>query len=543
MSAAASRDLRSRSASAASARTGFRRWSLPGSESALSRSSRRRSRASLLASLPNRRWSARSRSCRSPGDVSRRPSQPSPVRSGGTGGRRRPRRQPESLSALRLLIFELISAGAQFTTARPMTGASTGVSRCPSRLCLVRKVTLLHGSAGLSVLGWVAKRTILRSVSGISRVAGLGCSLPKPLRSANLAEQSPRWEGATPHPQPPEMSAVPFKANADRRHHIPKQQDRVTNWSEYDAALRQRGSLTVWFTEEAIAAWRADPRTTRGGQPHYSALAITTALTLRAVFRLALRQTEGLIGSVIRLLGLDLAIPDHSTLSRRAETLRVQRQRLSSEPMHLIVDSTGLKLSGAGEWSIEKHGTSRRRSWRKLHIGVDADTGRIVAAALTTNDVDDGSQVGPLLDQIDDPIASLTGDGAYDQGGVYDEVAARPPDAAVIVPPRSSGVPSETAENAPTPRDRHLLAIAEHGRMGWQKASGYNWRALVEADIGRWKRVIGHALRSQTNKRQASSGRSGNWCRRPEPYAGAGTPELRPHRMRPRGHGITASTG
>src|SRR6201997_1377547 len=106
----------------------------------------------------------------------------------------------------------------------------------------------------------------------------------------------------------PEMSAVPFKANADRRHHIPKQQDRVTNWSEYDAALRQRGSLTVWFSEEAIAAWRAEPRTTRGGQPRYSALAIATALTLRTVFRLALRQTEGLIG-------LDLAVPDHSTLS------------------------------------------------------------------------------------------------------------------------------------------------------------------------------------------------------------------------------------
>src|SRR5205085_8522957 len=133
----------------------------------------------------------------------------------------------------------------------------------------------------------------------------------------------------------------------------------------YDAALRQRGSLTVWFTEEAIAAWRAEPRTTRGGQPHYSALAITTALTLRAVFRLALRQTEGLIGSVIRLLGLDLAIPDHSTLSRRAETLAVAGPPSSAEPVHLLVDSTGLKLSGAGEWLVEKHGTSRRRSWRK----------------------------------------------------------------------------------------------------------------------------------------------------------------------------------
>ena len=299
------------------------------------------------------------------------------------------------------------------------------------------------------------------------------------------------------------MSAVPFKANAAGRHHILRQRHRVTNWSEYDAALRQRGSLTVWFTEEAIAAWRAEPRTTRGGQLHYSAPAITTGLTLRAVFRLALRQTEGLIGSIIRLLGLDLAIPDHSTLSRRAETLEIVRAPANTEPVHLLVDSTGLKLSGAGEWLVEKHGTSRRRSWRKLHIGVDADTGQIVAAG-TTNDADDGSQVGPLLDQIDRPIAAFTGDGAYDQEGVYASVADRHPDAMVIVPPRSSAVPSETAETAPTQRDRHLQLIAERGRMGWQKASGYNWRALVEADFGRWKRVIGDALRSQTDARQAT---------------------------------------
>ena len=114
---------------------------------------------------------------------------------------------------------------------------------------------------------------------------------------------------------------MPFKMNADRRHHIPRQRHRVTNWAEYDAALRQRASLTVWFTDAAIGAWRAEPRTTPGGQPSYSALAIARALTLRAVFHLALRQTEGLIGSIIRLLGLDLGIPDHSTLSRRAETL------------------------------------------------------------------------------------------------------------------------------------------------------------------------------------------------------------------------------
>jgi hypothetical protein len=299
---------------------------------------------------------------------------------------------------------------------------------------------------------------------------------------------------------------MPFKANADRRHHIPKQRRRITNWAEYDAALRQRGSLTVWFTEAAIAAWHAEPRTTPGGQPHYSSLAITTALTLKAVFRLALRQTEGLISSILHLLGLDLPVPDRSTLSRRADTLEVPRPRSDSDagPVHLLVDSTGLKLCGPGEWLIEKHGMKVRRSWRKLHIGVDADTGRIVASELTTNDVDDGAQVAPLLDQVTGPVASFTGDGAYDQDGVSRSVAARHPDARVIVPPRSGAVPGKTAETAPTQRDQHLQLIAKHGRMGWQKASGYNRRALAEATIGRFKRVIGDGLRARTNQRQAT---------------------------------------
>ena len=301
---------------------------------------------------------------------------------------------------------------------------------------------------------------------------------------------------------------MPFKANADRRHRIPKQRRRITNWAEYDAALRQRGSLTVWFTEAAIAAWHAEPRTTPGGQPHYSSLAITTALTLKAVFRLALRQTEGLIGSIIRLLGLDLSVPDHTTLSRRAETLEVPvpRPKAGSAPMHLLVDSTGLKLCGPGEWLIEKHGTRVRRSWRKLHIGVDADTGRIAASKLTTNNVDDGSPVGPLLDQLAGPVASLTGDGAYDQDGVSRSFAERHPDARVIVPLRSGAAPSQTAETAPTQRDQtSAMQIAERGRLGWQKASGYNWRALVEfGSVSRWKRIIGDGLRLQTDGQQAS---------------------------------------
>ncbi len=300
------------------------------------------------------------------------------------------------------------------------------------------------------------------------------------------------------------MPAVPFKANAARRHRIPKQRHRITNWAEYDAALRQRGSLTVWFTDAAIAAWRAEPRTTPGGQPHYSALAIATALTLRAVFRLALRQTEGLIGSILRLLGLELAVPDHSTLSRRGETLAVPQPRSGMKPVHLLVDSTGLKLGGPGERLTEEHGTKARRSWRKLHLGVNAATGEIVAAELTTREVDDGSQIGPLLDQVAGPVASFTGDGAYDRDDVYRAVAERHPDVAVVVPPRRDAVPSETATTAPTQRDRHLELIAEHGRMAWQKATGYNARAKAEAAMSRYKRVIGDALRSRTDGRRAT---------------------------------------
>ncbi len=143
-------------------------------------------------------------------------------------------------------------------------------------------------------------------------------------------------------------------------------------------------------------------------------------------------------------------------------------------------------------------------SWRKLHIAVDADTGQIAAATVTTSDVDDASQVGTLLDQVDGPVASFTADGAYDQDGVYRDVTARHPEAAVTVPPRSSAAPSNTAETAPTMRDRHLQVIAARGRMAWQKASCYHWRALVEADISRFKLIIGDGLRSRTDRRRAT---------------------------------------
>jgi hypothetical protein len=282
---------------------------------------------------------------------------------------------------------------------------------------------------------------------------------------------------------------LPFNANKDRRHRIPRH--RVTIWAEHEEGLRARGSLTVWFTEEAIEGWRAavlfGPGDRHGADP---ACRVSSGAAPD-------REPDRLDPTDARpLLGLDLAVPDHSTLSRRAETREVPWPRGGQAPVHLLVDSTGLKLCGPGEWLVEKHGTRTRRGWRKLHLATDADTGWIVASELTAKDTDDGSQVDPLLDQLEGPVASFTGDGAYDRNDVYVGVAAWHPDADIIVPPRSSAVPSETAETAPTQCDAHLQLIAERGRTGWQRASGYNYLAFVESDISRWKRVIGDGLRS-----------------------------------------------
>jgi hypothetical protein len=240
--------------------------------------------------------------------------------------------------------------------------------------------------------------------------------------------------------------------------------------------------LTVWFTDEAIAAWRAEPRSNRGGQPWYSPLTILTALTLRAVFRLALRQTEGLLGSIVRLLGLDLPVPDHTTLSRRAETLDVPRPRsgAGTGPIHLLVDSTGLKLCGAGEWLVEKHGAKTRRSWRKLHIGMDADTGDVVAAALTTNDIDDASQVGPLLEQLHRPVASFTGDGAYDRDNVYRVVTERDPAASVVVPPGSRRCRARRLRPIP-----HSATAISRTLLRKAGSDGRRYRATIDAAASR----------------------------------------------------------
>jgi hypothetical protein len=300
---------------------------------------------------------------------------------------------------------------------------------------------------------------------------------------------------------------MPYKFNEARRHKIPKAKYKVTNWPEYDAALVRRGSLTVWVTDEAIAAWHAPATGKRGGQLTYSDLAIETGLALRLVLRLGLRQIEGTLGSIAHLLGADIKIPDHTTFSRRGDGLTPLRKPVErDEPLHLLIDSTGLKMYGEGEWLEEKHGKRSRRRWRKLHLAIDANSHEIVAVELTSDEVGDVTAVPDLLDQIDGSVASVTGDGAYDADVVYDEITRRHPEADVIIPPRSTAVMSESGT---TRRDAHLRTIERHGRMGWQRRSGYCRRSLVETAMFRYKIIIGRRLHARTLSNQKTEARTG----------------------------------
>ena len=200
---------------------------------------------------------------------------------------------------------------------------------------------------------------------------------------------------------------MPHKFNASRRHKFDKAQYRVINWAEYNESLRQRGDLTIWVSEEAQSVWSAPRRTSRGGQWRYSDLAIETCLTLRTTYRLALRQTQGLMGSIGTLMGLDIRVPDYSTLSRRANGLSIAQamRQAGSVAVHLVVDSTGLKIFGEGEWLAQKHKIKGiRRRWRKLHLGLDLASGAIVCADLTHDEVGDSTALPGLLDQLDAPV-------------------------------------------------------------------------------------------------------------------------------------------
>ena len=250
-----------------------------------------------------------------------------------------------------------------------------------------------------------------------------------------------------------------------------------------------------------MAGWIVPRRTTRGGQPVYAEVAIELVLTLWLVFHLALRQVEGFARSVLRLLGLDLRVPDHSSLSRRgsASAGRQPRAGRHDGPVHVVLDSTGLQVFGPAEWDAEKHGRIPRQ-WRKLHLAVGAESGEIVAQLLTDQDGGDiSSQVPALRATVEGPIASVIADGACDGTSVYDAATARqrhsPPH--VVIPPRASSIVNINT-NAQTCRDSHVHAIAKTGRTAWQTASEHGRRSIVETTMGRYKHIIGPKLRERS---------------------------------------------
>ncbi|MCL4165097.1 UNVERIFIED_CONTAM: hypothetical protein GTU68_056603, partial [Idotea baltica] len=294
---------------------------------------------------------------------------------------------------------------------------------------------------------------------------------------------------------------------------IPKQKQSVTNWTEYNEGLRQRGDVTFWISEDALGLWSAPRRTTRGGQPRYSDLAIELCLTLGMVFHQPLRQIQGLMRSIAALLGVAISVPDFSTLSRRGNGLVLsERQRLDTRaPIHLVVDSTGLKTFGEGEWLEEKHKTKRkRRSWRKLHLGLDLVSGEIVCADLTKDDVGDPTALPGLLDQIDGPVHLVLADGAYDGEPTADLLAARfGPMIEVTIPPPKNAILSPSAATDPTARDCHIAEIKSKGRMAWQKTTGYNQRSRGETLMNRWKTVVGPKLKARSFENQKTEARIG----------------------------------
>ena len=287
---------------------------------------------------------------------------------------------------------------------------------------------------------------------------------------------------------------MPNKHNDNRRHHIPKMSFKVQNWPEYEAGLRRRGSLTLWLEDAVQEQWQSvGPH----GQARYRDIAIETSLMLRTAFTMALRQTDGLMESVLTFMNLTITAPDHTTVSRRAVGLTVTKSTSAPKgPLHVLIDSTGLEVFGAGQWLEEKHGAKSRRTWRKLHLAVDADTGMIVAQVLTDQQTDDPSQVGPLLSQVEEKIDKVTTDGAYDGTPTYQTIAQHGDDIAVVIPPRKTAV-AGIESSSPTQRNRHLEMINTQGRLAWQEATGYAQRALVETTMGRYKSIIGPRLRAR----------------------------------------------
>lgn len=280
----------------------------------------------------------------------------------------------------------------------------------------------------------------------------------------------------------------------------PRKQYKTTNWSEYNAGLKARGSLTVWLDKDM--QWLAAPTGKRGRQPVFTDAAIQFCLSIKCLFGLPLRQSLGLVESLLRLAGTQWPIPDYSTLSRRQRNLKVQLPyRPSQTALDLLVDSTGVKFLGEGEWKRKKHGAEYRRQWRKVHLCIDASTLEIRAIEVTDNGVGDAPMLPELLSQIpaDEPIGSVSGDGAYDTKACHAAIAQR--QAHAIIPPRKNAQIWKTRHAGGEMRNEAVRACQRLGRRLWKKWSGYHRRSLVETKMHCFKR-LGERVMARTFERQ-----------------------------------------
>ena len=281
---------------------------------------------------------------------------------------------------------------------------------------------------------------------------------------------------------------------------------RVKNWSEYDKALVQRGSITIWMSEGFEKTWLYVGEKQRGSQFDYSDQAILMMLMVKEVFHLTNRGVEGFMRSIFQLLKINLPVPDHSTLSKRGKDLKVSLPKKNSQSLNIVMDSTGLKIYGEGEWKVRMHGASKRRTWRKLHIGANPDDGEIQAVLLTENGVSDDQAVEGLLEQIEQTILDFAADGAYDKRKVYDILNAHSPEVNILIPPRKNARIWQhgNSKTERLKRDQNLRAIRKLGRREWKEQSGYHVRSLAETIMFRLKTIFGNDLSTRLMETQTT---------------------------------------
>ena len=281
---------------------------------------------------------------------------------------------------------------------------------------------------------------------------------------------------------------------------------RVQNWPEYEKALVQRGSITFWLSDDFEKVWLYTGEKQRGSQFDYSERSIEMMLSIKEVFHLTHRGVEGFVRSLFEMMNIHLPVPDHSTLSKRGKTLNVRLPRTTSGRLNLVLDSTGLKIYGEGEWKVRKHGYSKHRTWRKLHVGANPDNGEIQVAVLTENSISDDAVVKEMLEQIEQTLLSCAADGAYDKRRVYDVLNAHSPDVEILIPPRKNAHIWQhgNSKEERLKRDENLRYIRKHGRQHWKEDSGYHIRSLAETIMFRLKIIFGDKLSARLLETQTT---------------------------------------